>query len=380
MIHTQFMLDAFQANFNRKPDFIVRAPGRVNLIGEHTDYNEGFVLPMAIDRAAWIAFGKVDEDRVHIHALDQKEAIRFELDQLKKGSGWAEYIKGIAYVLRMTGYELTGWEGVLAGDVPIGAGLSSSAAVELAAARAFSAVSGFDWEPVRMAKLAQQAENEWVGVNSGIMDQMVSAAARAGHALFLDCRSLEFQHIPMPEEAAVVVLDTSTRRELVGSAYNERRSQCDEAARFFSVRALRDVNEDEFEKKKGGLGALTLKRARHILTENRRVLEVVEALRVKDLPRIGELLNASHASLRDDFEVSSLALDQIVAAAQDHPGCYGARMTGAGFGGCAVALVKRDLAEAFVPAVLTEYRLRSGLEAGVYVCRASEGASVEHIG
>ncbi|MGH8247744.1 MAG: galactokinase, partial [Gammaproteobacteria bacterium] len=352
-------------------------PGRVNLIGEHTDYNDGFVLPMAIDRAAWIALGRREDGHVRVHSMDQREDAEFELSPRGKGEGWAEYIKGVAHELLVAGYELKGWEGVLAGDVPIGAGLSSSAAVELGAARAFAAVSGFDWEPAKMAELAQKAENQWVGVNSGIMDQMVSAAARAGHALFLDCRSLEYRHIPMPDEAAIVVLDTSTRRELVDSTYNERRSQCEEAARFFGVRALRDLNMNEFEKRQSELRDGVLKRTRHVLTENLRVMGAVEALRGNDLSRLGQLFNASHASLRDDFEVSSAALDQIVSAAQEHPACYGARMTGAGFGGCAVALVKRDQAEEFASAVLAAYKQGSRLEAGVYVCRASEGASVE---
>jgi galactokinase len=272
---------------------------------------------------------------------------------------------------------LRGMDGVLAGDVPIGAGLSSSAAVEMAAGRAFAAVAGIEWEPALMAKLGQQTENRWVGVNTGIMDQMVSAAARAGHALFLDCRSLEYQHVPMPASAAVIVMDTSTRRGLVESAYNERRSQCEQAARFFGAPALRDVSLALFAKQQGDLPAVIVRRARHVLTENQRVLEAVAALRGDDLERLGSLLNASHISLRDDFEVSSPALDQIVAAARAQPGCYGARMTGAGFGGCAVALVKRDQAEAFVPAVSAAYRRASGLEAVIYVCRASEGASIE---
>jgi galactokinase len=377
MINTQVLVDGFQTHFNGKTDFIVRAPGRVNLIGEHTDYNDGFVLPMAIDRAAWIALRRRDDDCVRVRSLDLNEDAVFKLDQLEKGAGWAEYIKGMAWMLQKEGFKLRGWEGVMTGDVPIGSGLSSSAAVELATARAFAVLSGIEWHAARMARIAQMAENQWVGVNCGIMDQMASAATRADHALFLDCRSLEIQHVPLPEAAAVVVLDTSTRRGLVDSAYNERRSQCEAAARFFGVQALRDVSPADFESRKGGLEQIVMRRARHIITENQRVLDAMQAMLTGDVVRLGSLFNASHASLRDDFQVSSPALNRIVEAAQAQSGCHGARMTGAGFGGCAVALVAVEAVEAFVPAVAAAYRSGSGLDAAVYVCRPSQGASVE---
>lgn len=273
--------------------------------------------------------------------------------------------------------ELSGWDGVVGGDVPKGAGLSSSAALELAAARAFAAVSGFDWEAARMARVGQMAENAWVGVQCGVMDQMACAASRQGHALFLDCRSLDYEHVPLPEGIAVVVLDTSTRRGLVDSAYNERREQCEAAARFFGVKALRDVGMEEFEKERGKMKEeAVMRRARHIVSENKRVLEAARAMRQGDAAQLGALFDQSHASLRDDFEVSSAALDQIVEAAQAQAACYGARMTGAGFGGCAVALVKREGAGAFTESVSAAYRQKSGLEARVYVCQASQGASV----
>jgi galactokinase len=277
------------------------------------------------------------------------------------------------------GYELRGFDAVMTGDVPRGAGLSSSAAVELAIARAFAAVSGIEWDAPKMAKLSQKAENEWVGVNCGIMDQMASAACKEGHALFLDCRSLEIQHAPLPKGVSVVILDTSTRRGLVGSAYNERRIQCEEAARWFGVKALRDVNVEEFERKtkeESGLNEVSLKRARHIITENARVLEAVEVMKAGNIKRLGELFNASHDSLRDDFEVTNDALNVMVDCARDQVSCYGARMTGAGFGGCAVALVKEENAAEFVNAVSEAYRQRLNMEAAVYVCKPSEGASL----
>src|SRR5687767_8703706 len=237
---------SFGAYFNAKPEFIVRAPGRVNLIGEHTDYNDGFVLPMAIDRAVWMALRLREDKHVRIYSLDLEAESTFELNSLAKDKGWAEYIKGVAYQLQNAGYELRGFDAVITGDVPSGAGLSSSAAVELASARAFAATSGFAWDASKMALLAQKAENQWVGVNCGIMDQMASAASKEGHALFLDCRSLEYQQVPLPENVSVVILDTSTRRGLVDSSYNERRAQCEQAARWFGVDALRDVTLEEF--------------------------------------------------------------------------------------------------------------------------------------
>ncbi len=386
MLNRQIIEQSFQLYFNAKPEIIVRAPGRVNLIGEHTDYNDGFVLPMAIDHAVWIALRSRDDDWVRVHSLDDKApfdpslslSADFKLSQLEKGVGWAEYLKGVAWALTEAGYTLRGWEGIILGDVPRGAGLSSSAAVELATARAFAAVSGFAWDAKLMAQLAQKAENQWVGVNCGIMDQMSSAASKAGHALFLDCRTLEIQHVPLPKDVAVVVLDTSTRRGLVASAYNERRAQCEAAARFFEVKALRDVSVAEFEKRKDEMkDDVVMRRARHIITENQRVLDAMEAMRMDDVVRLGKLFNASHASLRDDFEVSSDALNQIVEAAQAQSACYGARMTGAGFGGCAVALVRRDSVDAFAEAVGAAYKSRSGLEAMIYICQPSNGANVQ---
>jgi galactokinase len=369
----------FQFHFNAKPDLIVRAPGRVNLIGEHTDYNDGFVLPMAIDHAVWLALRPRTDGKVRIHSLDLETESAFELHSLTRSGDWIEYPKGVASELIKAGYELKGFDAVMTGDVPRGAGLSSSAAVELATARAFAAVSGFEWNAPLMAKIAQKAENSWVGVNCGIMDQMASAACKEGYALFLDCRSLEIQHAPLPEGVSIVILDTSTRRGLVDSAYNERRSQCEEAARWFGVKALRDVSVEEFEKKtkeESGLSEVAIKRARHIVTENERVLEAIEVMKNGNVKRLGELFNASHDSLRDDFEVTNEALNIMVECAREQPGCYGARMTGAGFGGCAVALVEESQTKAFTQAVSAAYRQRSGIDANIYVCKASEGASI----
>jgi galactokinase len=368
----------FQERFGAMPDFIVRAPGRVNLIGEHTDYNEGFVFPMAIDRATWIALSPRTDSRVFLYALDFDEPIEFDLYEMSKASASpAEYVKGVAWALQDAGYRLNGFEGVLKGDVPIGAGLSSSAALELATAKAFSLVSGFNWDAPRMALLAQRAENQWVGVNCGIMDQMISAVGKQDHALLIDCRTLSAQPAPLPQGTAVVVLDTNTRRGLVDSAYNERRSQCEAAAQFFGVEVLRDVSSAQLEGAQAQLHEVTYRRAKHIISENERVLEAQVSMQAGDATTLGKLMYASHVSLRDDFEVSSPALNQVVEIAQGHPACYGARMTGAGFGGCAVALVKLEAAQAFVDYISASYDAESAFpKPTAYVCQATDGAGV----
>lgn len=370
------LIEKFQSHFNAKPQIFCRAPGRVNLIGEHTDYNDGFVLPMAIDRDIRLALRPRTDGKVRIFSLDMMTESAFDLHSLTRGSGWIEYPKGVAYQLMKEGHHLQGFDAIMTGNVPRGAGLSSSAAVELAIARAFAAASNLPWDAARMAKIAQKAENDWVGVKCGIMDQMASAACKEGYALFLDCRSLETQQAPLPAGVSVVILDTSTRRGLVDSAYNERRSQCEEAARWFGVKALRDVTFDEFNQKKTGLSEVVMKRARHIITENERTLEALQVMKRGDVGRLGELFNDSHNSLRDDFEVSSDALNMIVDCASEQSGCFGARMTGAGFGGCAVALVDERKNEAFTQAVSAAYRQRSGFEAAIYICKASAGASI----
>ena len=368
---------AFEARFGTPPAFVVRAPGRVNLIGEHTDYNDGFVLPMAIDRAVWIALRPRQDRQVDIHSLDLNQSATFSLDGLRyEQANWVEYLKGVAWALQDAGYRLQGWEGVISGDVPRGAGLSSSAAIELATARAFQAVSGFPWDAAAMAKLGQRAENRWVGVNCGIMDQMISAAGLAGHALLIDCRTLDFEPAPLPSGTAVVILDTATRRGLVDSAYNERRAQCEAAARFFGVPALRDVSVEQFDARAGELDELTRRRARHVVSENARTLAAAEAMRQGDAAELGRLMDASHASLRDDFEVSSRELDIMVRCAQRVPGCLGARMTGAGFGGCAVALVDASAAEGFARAVAASYQASAGFTPNLYICTATNGAEV----
>jgi galactokinase len=369
---------AFRARYGRTPPLVVRAPGRVNLIGEHTDYNDGFVLPMAIDRAVWIAFEPRADRTVAVHSLDMGEAAVASLDALRRDErGWFAYVQGVAWALAEgAGHRLAGWQGVVAGDVPIGAGLSSSAALEMATARAFAAASGLDWDPIAMARVGQRAENGWVGVQCGIMDQLAAAAGVAGHALLIDCRSLALQAVPLPPGTAVLVLDTGTRRGLAYSAYNERRAQCHAAARYFGVPALRDVSLERFRERAGGLAPDIARRARHVIGENLRTVRAAEAMRRGDAAGLGAAMNASHLSLRDDFEVSTAELDAMVACAQAQGGCYGARMTGAGFGGCAVALVEASAAEPVAASVATCYAAATGIEPAIYVCEAAAGAAL----
>jgi galactokinase len=371
------VIEAFETRFTRRPAHVVRAPGRVNLIGEHTDYNDGFVLPMAIDRAVWIALEPIAEPSVEIYSMDYKRAAGFAFDNLERGRhDWIEYVKGVAWTLQEADYPLNGWRGVIAGDVPVGAGLSSSAALETAVAEAFVTLAGRPMDDGEMALLCQRAENQWIGVNCGIMDQLISAAGREGHALLIDCRSLARQTCPLPPGAAVVVLDTATRRGLESSAYNERRAQCEAAARFFGVTHLRDVTLERFNARAAELDDLPRRRARHVISENERTERAARVLAAGDAAEFGRLMAQSHASLRDDFQVSSNELNVMADIAAKQPGCHGARMTGAGFGGCAVALIDAAVADAFSDAVDAEYRQVTDLEPNIYVCRASDGAGV----
>jgi galactokinase len=365
----------FASRFGEAPAFLVRAPGRVNLIGEHTDYNQGFVLPLALEHSVRIALRPRRDRRVRLYSENFQQWVEFSLEKLEKAQGWGEYVKGVAWALQEEGYTLQGWEGLLESQVPIGAGLSSSAALEVAVARAFAAVSSLPWNGKRMALLCQKAENEWVGVQCGIMDQMISALAERGHALFLDCRTLETQQVPFPSLARIVVMDSGTRRTLSHSAYNERRQQCEEAARLLQVPALRDLSPQELDQRAARvrLDQVLYRRARHVVTENERVTRTVQALQAGDVAAVGALLNESHRSLDQDFEVTNQALNELVAVAWEHPACYGARMVGAGFGGCAIALVKEEATEAFMEFVRQAYAQRSGYRTELYPSHPEQG-------
>lgn len=367
------VVQAYRVRFGRPPDVVVFAPGRVNLIGEHTDYNEGFVLPMTVPLGIAVAAGHRWDTTVHVVALDVREEARFSLYEQRRLPGWRAYVQGMLWALREGGYGLGGWQGVFGGNLPIGAGLSSSAALTLSIARTAAALFALPWSPRTMALLAQKAENEWVGVACGIMDQMAVAYGQKDHVLLLDCRTLDLIPVLLPQHVMVMVLDTGTRRTLETSVYNQRRAECAEAAQRLRVRALRDVSMEMLQQAASSLPAPLYRRARHVVTENQRVLEAVEAFRRGDVARAGALFNASHASLREDFEVTGPALDAIVACAQEAPGCYGARMTGAGFAGCAVALVAPAHQEAFIRHVTACYRKATGMDAQIYPARPVDG-------
>jgi galactokinase len=338
---------AFRERTGRDPEGVWAAPGRVNLIGEHTDYNDGFVLPAAIDRLVLVAAGRRGDGRLRLWSLQAEPPADLELAGIGPGKvgGWAAYPAGVAWALGQAGVELGGADLVVDGDVPAGSGLSSSAALECATATALADLGGAGLDRAALAGLARRAENEVVGVPSGVMDQMVSMLGRAGHALFLDTRSLGTEQVPLPLEAAglcLVVIDTRAGHRLVDGAYADRRAACRAAAAVLGVPALRDATPALLERYATALGDPGLRRARHVVTENARVLAAVELLRAGDLDRLGPLLAASHASLRDDYEVSSPELDTAVEAAVA-AGAVGARMTGAGFGGSAIALVETAL-------------------------------------
>jgi galactokinase len=374
------LIKAFETQFDSLPEMVVRAPGRVNLIGEHTDYNDGFVLPMAINQAVWIALQPAAGNDVTVHSLAYNETRKFNLQGLTHtDAGWPEYIKGVAAKLREAGHNLRPWRGVIFSDIPIGAGLSSSAALEICSAQAFAAVSDIPWKPKAMALLAQKAENEWVGVNSGNMDQLTSALGKAGHALLIDCRSLEADAVPLPDGIAVVILDTCTRRGLVNSKYNERREQCEQAAAYFGFPALRDISLEYFYTRASGLPELPRKRALHVISENQRTIEAAEAMRVGDVEKLGRLMDASHASLRDNFEVSTDALNTMVECAQTNDRCYGARMTGGGFGGSVIALVRKEAVVQFIEITKHCYEERIGLSPLIYIGEAADGAAIVDI-
>lgn len=378
----ELVFEKFKEIYGAEPKFVVRAPGRVNLIGEHTDYNDGFVFPMAINRAMWLAVTPRTDSAVRVYSVDFGETAEFDaLAPEKNPHHWSDYLMGVAWALSVEGYKLTGFDAVLGGDVPIGAGLSSSAALEIGTARAFSISSDFPWDGKRMALIGQSAENEWIGAQTGIMDQLISAEGVADHALFIDCRSLETTAVPLPVGTAVVILDTATRHSHIDSGYNERREQCEEAARFFGVKALRDVDVEGFNAQANGLEKTTMMRARHVVTENQRVLDVRDGLLGSgfDPAEMGRLMNESHVSMRDDFENSREEMDAMVALAQAHEACFGARMTGGGFGGCAVALVREEMVDRFAEEVGGAYTETVGLEPKIYVTHATAGVRSEQI-
>jgi galactokinase len=354
---------------------LVAAPGRVNLIGEHTDYNDGFVLPAAIDRHVVIAAQPRSDRQVRLYAVDFEGSATFSLDDIRfdQDQRWSNYPRGVSWALQQAGYALKGCDLCITGNVPIGAGLSSSAAIEVATAYAFQVMSELSLDGVKRALLCQKAENEFVGMRCGIMDQYIISLGKRDHALLIDCRSLGYRLAPIPSGCSLIVCDTKKRRGLVDSEYNTRRRECEAGAAALGLHALRDIAPEAFFARQDELDEVTRKRCRHVVTEDQRVLDAVQALEAGDLARFGLLMNASHISLRDDYQVSCPELNAMVEVAQAQEGALGARMTGAGFGGCTVNLVRSESAERFQRNVAQGYTKATGLVAEIYVCSAEEG-------
>ena len=390
MLSQSDLIERYRQRFNAAPTFMARAPGRVNLLGEHVDYNNGFVLPAAIDRATWIAFSPSGTDQNTLVAVDLNEESSFglqNLDAKTQADGtpmpdWAKYPAGTMWAISSTNHATPGINAVYTSDVPRGAGLSSSASVEMAFAVAWKKLGGWEMAPMDMALLGQRAESAYVGVNCGIMDQFASACGEQDRLLYLDCHSLEWQTAILPENVVIVIADTAVRRSLANSsAYNDRRASCEEAVRLLKekmpdIQSLRDVSVNDFETFSSMLPEEVARRASHVVHEIHRTKIGFDLLQKGNILAFGKLMNECHDSLRELYEVSCHELDVMVQIGQVLPGCYGARLTGAGFGGCTVNLVVRDEAAAFADALATGYEQQTGRHPEIYICHASAGAQV----
>jgi galactokinase len=369
----------FQEIFGCNPR-IFRAPGRVNVIGEHTDYNDGFVMPAALEFYTWIAAGKRGDRVIEAYSDHFDEKISLSLDRLDgpPRKHWSDFIRGVAAALQNAGYALAGANLVIHGEVPLGAGLSSSASLEVATALALSSLPRIDLPRLELVKLCQKAEHEFVGTRCGIMDQFVAVHGAAGHALMLDCRSLEYELLPLPHDLRLVVCNSMVRHELASGEYNRRRLDCEAGVKLLQphlpgIRALRDVSVADIEAWEHLLPAAVYRRCRHVVTENQRVLEAAKALRSGDARRFGVLMYQSHASLRDDYEVSCRELDLLVGLASSTQGVHGARMTGGGFGGCTVNLLRADARDSFREYMSRAYQEATGIVPEIYVCEPGQG-------
>jgi galactokinase len=354
---------------------VFRAPGRVNLIGEHTDYNGGLVMPVAINFATWVAVSPAAGRSIQVESRNLHESFDFDLDEPgQPRQAWIDYVRGVAVMLERSGIRLPGARLVIESNVPLSAGLSSSAALEVATAYALLAQTDVVPEPSKIALICQGAENEFVGVRCGIMDQFTSCCAREGQALVLNCRTLAATYFPLPASARLVICNTMVRHALASGAYNQRRAECEEAARRLGVVLLGNLSLAEFQRCAAELPEVIRRRARHVVTENARVEQAAPALARGDLDEFGKAMNESHRSLRDDFEVSCAELDLMVELAREQPGVYGARMTGGGFGGCTINLVREDAVENFLAQVPAAYFAKTASKPAIYVCSAAAGA------
>ncbi len=372
---------AFERRFGARPR-IFRAPGRTNLIGEHTDYNEGYVLPAAIDRWTWVAIAARSDRELRVHSEHFRESVGFDLDDPSPAPRrhWSDYVRGVALMMGRAGCRVTGADLLIGSDVPLGAGVSSSASLEVSTAMALESISGCEVPRLELAKLCQRAENEFVGARCGIMDQFIACAGEEGHAVFLDCRALEHETVPLARGVRLVLCNTMVKHEIAGGEYNKRRAECEEVVQRLArvmpgVRALRDVTPEQAEAHRTLLPGALYKRVRHVTTENARVPAARDALARGDLTAMGRLMAESHASLRDDYEVSCPELDLMVELARGLDGCCGARMTGGGFGGCTINLVNGERCEEFVRQMRDAYQRATGIKPEVYVCHSAGGAS-----
>lgn len=367
----------FKQQFNCDPEVVCYAPGRVNLLGDHTDYNDGFVLPAAIDVGTTIAASRRDDSQVVAFAEGYSTEVDcFSLENItfSQTEMWRNYVRGTLKCLRETNSDFGGVNLAITGNVPQGAGLSSSASVEMAILKTIVDLYQLELEGVTAALLGQRAENEFVGCNCGIMDQLVSSLGLEGHAMLLDCRSLTYEDAPIPAGMVILVVNSNVQRGLVDSEYNARRQQCEEVVRVLDVRALRDVSLEQLNEA-GNLSEEQYRRARHVITENARTVAAMTAMQASDIKTLGSLMGQSHDSLRDDYEVTTKELDGLVSIIKGVIGdAGGVRMTGGGFGGCVVALIPADLESAVIAAVGVQYSPQFGLEAEVYRCMASTGA------
>ena len=378
----------FQKHYGRAPRWIVAAPGRVNVIGEHTDYNDGFVLPMAIERYAIMAAdlplpGSVSaQSKITIFDthFDETATIDISAPVTKSTPKWSNYSRGVLAGFQNRGVKIPALDVAFLSTVPLGGGLSSSAALEVCTATLIEAATGKTIDPIEKALLAQKAEHDFANVPCGIMDQFISALGREGHLLLLDCRTRKTELVPMSDPSvALLVINTNVKHELSGGEYAERRAQCEEAAKNIGVKSLRDVTADQLEKAKGKMSEVVYRRARHVIGEIERTVHAAEGIRASNWPSVGNLMYASHAALRDDYEVSCAELDAIVEIAEDigyKGGVYGCRMTGGGFGGCCVALVKADSVDAITKKIAADYKAKIGIEATIFASRPAAGATI----
>ncbi len=386
------IISIFTDKFSHQPYLLTRAPGRVNLIGEHVDYNEGPVLPVAIDREVNIAASRNADNKIRLYAVDLEQESVINIADLSDKvdevgnplPAWAFYPAGVAWALIESGLNVQGINAVYSSNIPIGAGLSSSAAVEVGFGFTWQGLEDWEIEPLEMAKICQRAENEYVGVSCGLMDQFASACGVEGHALYFDTRSLEYQPAPLPDYLSIIIADSNVRRSLTSSGYNDRRLSCESAVRHLreylpGIQSLRDISPVEFAAYSEFLPRIERMRAEHVVKEIARVNSALNALHRGDEQVFGALMYASHASLRDSYEVSTPELDTLVKLTRDLEGCIGARLTGAGFGGCTVNLVQEKSEQDFIARLGEEYYQDTGLRAQIYLCRPSQGASVLYL-